>query len=196
MAKFIYQSKNWWYSSIFGILMKNWERFRLNCVVNNLNTKTLETNLYFSSIMEMTYVDNCYLYNVAKHNSGYQVTVVAFVSKEILSFSKLFIIYFYKQQEKIKRNVYFISLQNVDKYFLKEVRESWRKIITLYMKKDIRRNHTEKQKNRRIRKLYKAKKRKKKKKWKKEILNKNKRRYLYGSKKKINMQDSRKRTKF
>lgn len=64
------------------------------------------------------------------------------------------------------------------------------------MKKDIRRNHTEKQKNRRIRKLYKAKKRKKKKKWKKEILNKNKRRYLYGSKKKINMQDSRKRTKF
>lgn len=128
-----------------------------------MNTKTLETNLYFSSIMETTYVDNCYLYNVAKYNSGYQVIVVALVSKEILSFSKLFIIYFYKQQEKIKRNIYFISLQNVDKYFLKEVRESWRKIITLYMKKDIRRNHTEKQKNRRIRKLYKAKKRKKKK---------------------------------
>lgn len=74
--------------------------------------------------METTYVDNCYLYNVAKYNSGYQVIVVALVSKEILSFSKLFIIYFYKQQEKIKRNIYFISLQNVDKYFLKEVRES------------------------------------------------------------------------
>lgn len=71
-----------------------------------------------------------------------------------------------------------ISLQNVNKYSLKEVRGSRRKIITLYMEKDIRRNHNEKKKKKRIRKLYKAKKRKKKKKWKKETLSKIERRYF------------------
>lgn len=86
------------------------QRFNLRHIINNLNTKTLETNLYFLSTIMKRYMnaDNCCLYDAASQNSDNRMSNGNYDStclQRDSSFSEFLRIYFYKQQENTKRKV-------------------------------------------------------------------------------------------
>lgn len=84
------------------------QRFNLRHIINNLNTKTLETNLYFLSTIMKRHMnaDNCCLYDAASQNSqiiGRRMAItVALVSKEIQAFQN-FSGYIFTNNKKIQK---------------------------------------------------------------------------------------------